>query len=86
MPHLKRAPSEYMKTNVWFTAQPIEEPEPHTHLLEAIDGIGWDRILFATDYPHSDFDDPAHAIPTKLTEGQRRLVFLENARAVYRQA
>jgi predicted TIM-barrel fold metal-dependent hydrolase len=86
LPHLKRAPSEYMKTNVWFTTQPIEEPEPRTHLLEAIDWIGWDRILFATDYPHWDFDDPAHAIPMKLTEAQRRLVFLENAKAVYRQA
>ena len=28
MPHVKRPPSEYMRTNVWFTTQPIEEPEP----------------------------------------------------------
>lgn len=82
-PHLKRLPSEYMKTNVWFTTQPIEEPEPRIQLAEAIDWIGWDRILFATDYPHWDYDDPAHALPVKMDDTQRRQVFLENALAVY---
>jgi len=86
LPGLKRAPSEYIRTNVWFTTQPIEEPEPRTQLAEAIDWIGWDRVLFATDYPHWDFDDPVQALPLKLTEAQRRAVFLENAKAVYRQA
>ena len=80
LPHLKRAPSEYIRSNVWFTTQPIEEPEPRTQLAEAIEWIGWDRVLFATDYPHWDFDDPAHALPMKLTEAQRQAVFLENAR------
>ena len=37
-----------------------------------IDWIGWDRILFATDYPHWDYDDPAQALPFKMTEAQRR--------------
>ena len=85
VPHLKRAPSEYLKTNVWFTTQPIEEPEPRSQLAEALDWIGWDRVLFATDYPHWDFDDPAHALPIKMTEAQRLAVFRENAMAVYRQ-
>jgi hypothetical protein len=83
LPHLKRAPSEYMRTNVWFTTQPIEEPEPRSQLAETIDWIGWDRILFATDYPHWDFDDPAHALPVRMDEDQRRKVFLENAKSVY---
>ncbi|HXT81976.1 MAG TPA: amidohydrolase family protein, partial [Acetobacteraceae bacterium] len=83
LPQLKRAPSEYMRTNVWFTTQPIEEPEPRSQLAETIDWIGWDRILFATDYPHWDFDDPAHALPIRMDETQRRKVFLENAQSVY---
>jgi len=82
-PHLKMAPSEYMRRNVWFTTQPIEEPEPRSQLMETIDWIGWDRILFATDYPHWDFDDPAHALPFAMDEGQKRKVFLENAKSVY---
>jgi len=85
LPHLKRAPSDYMRTNVWFTTQPIEEPEPRSQLAEAFDWIGWDRILFATDYPHWDFDDPAHALPIKMTEAQRQAVFRENAFKAYRQ-
>ena len=83
VPQVKRPPSEYMRTNVWFTTQPIEEPEPRAQLAETIEWIGWDRVLFATDYPHWDFDDPAHALPVRMTETQRRAVFLENAKAVY---
>ena len=49
--------------NVWLTTQPMEEPEPRAHLRDTIEWIGWDRLLFATDYPHWDFDDPAHALP-----------------------
>ena len=74
-----------MRSNVWFTTQPVEEPEPREHLAEAIEWMGWDRVLFATDYPHWDFDDPAHALPLKLTEAEKRAVFVENAKAVYRQ-
>jgi predicted TIM-barrel fold metal-dependent hydrolase len=85
-PHLKMLPSEYLRRNVWFTTQPIEEPEPREHLAEAIDWLGWDRVLFATDYPHWDFDDPSHALPIRMTEAQRRAVFLDNAKAVYRVA
>ena len=84
VPYLKRAPSEYMKTNLWFTTQPIEEPEPRQQLAEAFDWIGWDRILFATDYPHWDFDDPSSALPMKMTEAQKRGIFRENANKVYR--
>jgi uncharacterized protein len=84
LPHLKRAPSEYIRTNVWFTTQPIEEPEPRTQLAEVFDWIGWDRILFATDYPHWDYDDPARALPLEMTEAQRRAIFRDNANKVYR--
>ncbi|HET6182867.1 MAG TPA: amidohydrolase family protein [Acetobacteraceae bacterium] len=83
VPALTMAPSEYMRRHVWFTTQPIEEPEPRQQLAEAFEWIGWDRILFATDYPHWDFDDPAQALPMRMDEAAKRAVFLENARAVY---
>jgi hypothetical protein len=83
VPHLKRPPSEYIRDHFWFTTQPADEPEKAEHLRQVFDWIGWDKILFASDYPHWDYDDPAHALPIKMTEQQKRGIFLENARAVY---
>jgi len=82
-PHLRRLPSEYIRDHVWLTTQPMEEPEPRRHLLDTIAWIGWDRLLFATDYPHWDFDDPARALPLPITDVQRQKLFRENAQAVY---
>ena len=83
-PLLTRAPSEYIREHIWWTTQPIEEPEPREHMVDAMHWLGWDRFLFATDYPHWDFDDPATCLPVKMDEAQRRQFFIGNARAVYR--
>jgi predicted TIM-barrel fold metal-dependent hydrolase len=83
-PHLKRPPSEYIREHVWFTTQPIEEPEDRRHVVETIDWIGWDRMLFSTDYPHWDFDDPSRAFPVRITPEQRRAVYRTNALELYR--
>lgn len=85
-PHLKRLPSEYIRDHVWLTTQPMEEPRPRHHLLDTIGWIGWDRLLFATDYPHWDYDDPASALPLPITEEQRKKFFFDNATKVYAQA
>ncbi|ODU62003.1 MAG: hydrolase [Acetobacteraceae bacterium SCN 69-10] len=82
-PHLTRAPSEYIRDHVWWTTQPMEEPEPREHLLDTIGWIGWDRLIFATDYPHWDFDDPATALPLRISKEQRQGFFLDNAKRVY---
>jgi uncharacterized protein len=83
VPHVKRPPSEYVRERVWFATQPIEEPERRTDLLELCEWIGWDRIVFASDYPHWDMDDPRHAFRTPLSESQQCAVFADNARAAY---
>ncbi len=84
VPHVTRPPSEYIREHVWYTTQPIEEPETPDDLLTLIDWIGWDRLLFSSDYPHWDFDDPRTSFKVKLTTAQRRQIFNDNARAVYR--
>ena len=83
LPHVKRPPSEYIREQVWLTTQPMEEPAIKPHVLDAIDWIGWDRLLFATDYPHWDYDDPAHVLPPTVDFDRRRDFFLNNARALY---
>jgi len=83
-PHLKRPPSEYMREHFWFATQPMEEPENPQDILQVFDWIGWDRIMFSTDYPHWDFDDPRQAIRVRLTDEQREKIFRANAKALYR--
>jgi predicted TIM-barrel fold metal-dependent hydrolase len=83
VPHVQRPPSEHVRERVWFATQPIEEPERRADLRELCDWIGWDRIVFASDYPHWDMDDPREAFKTSLTPAQHRAVFTDNARAAY---
>ena len=84
VPHLKRRPSEYVREHFWFTTQPIDEPDEAKHLRSLIDWIGVDRLLFSSDYPHWDFDDPRFAFKTPLTEAERAKIFNGNARALYK--
>jgi len=83
VPHLKRPPSEYISERVWWTTQPMEDPEKREHLLELIGWIGWDRLLFATDYPHWDYDDPSRVLPAGVSDAHREAFYLGNARKLY---
>ena len=71
VPHVKRPPSEYVREHFWYPSQPMDEPEHPEHLRDVIDWIGWDRVVFSTDYPHWDFDDPAFAFKCKLSREER---------------
>ncbi len=64
----------------------MEEPQPREHVLDAIDRIGWDRLLFANDYPHWDYDDPALVLPMVLPEQRRRDFFFNNAMSLCRRS
>ena len=83
VPHVKRPPSEYVREHFWFTTQPIEEPETNTHLLDTLRWIGADRLMFSTDYPHWDFDDPRFAFKAPLTREEHRMIFRDNAKALF---
>jgi predicted TIM-barrel fold metal-dependent hydrolase len=83
-PRLQRPPSEYIREHVWFTTQPIEEPDDPQHLLWAIEHARLaDRLLFATDYPHWDFDSPKQALPRALGPSLRRAILCDNALSLY---
>ena len=82
-PYLSEPPSAYARRHVWWTTQPMEEPERHRQLLDVIGWLGWDRLLFATDYPHWDFDDPAEVLASGGSEAERRGLFRDNAAALY---
>jgi predicted TIM-barrel fold metal-dependent hydrolase len=83
VPHVKRPPSEYIKDHIWWTTQPMEDPERRDHLFQTIDWIGWDKLLFATDYPHWDYDEPSRVLPAGVSDANRAAFYLGNARELY---
>lgn len=84
VPHVKRPPSEYIRKHIWFSTQPVDPMGGPEHLRQVCEWVGFDRLCFATDYPHWDFDDPRHAFPFVLSESEKAKVFAGNARALYR--
>ncbi len=56
-PCLRRLPSEYM-AECFYTVQPLEQPESAEQLRLLFARIGSGQVLYASDYPHWDFDMP----------------------------
>jgi uncharacterized protein len=84
-PHLDRLPSEAIREHVWLTTQPMDEPTRAGDLGVLFEHLDMDdRIMFATDYPHWDFDSPERAIPKALGADRRRRILRDNAHALYR--
>jgi len=84
VPELERLPSEYIREHVWLDTQPMEEPDDPRHFLHALELSGLeDRLMFATDYPHWDFDSPASSLPRGLSKEQRGKLLAGNAIELY---
>lgn len=82
-PEIKRRPSDYLYENIRFTSQPIEEPEKRSDLNRLFDMIDAERVLmFATDYPHWDYDDPQRVLSRFSSSAQRRIGY-QNAAELY---
>ena len=65
-----------------MSTQPLEQPRSPGALWPALEDIGaGDMLLFASDYPHWDFDDPTFL---RLPDAWREPVMDGNARALYR--
>ncbi len=78
-PWLTEMPSAIIRNHIRLTTQPIEEPENPKHLLQILDMLGSDRmLLYSSDYPHWDFDDPFAAL-RHLPEDMRQRIYRENA-------
>ncbi|MGO9456723.1 MAG: amidohydrolase family protein [Acidimicrobiales bacterium] len=82
--HLELSPSEYFRRQFhacfWFE---------RTGVAQAAEALGWDRLMFETDYPHPTCLYPdalgyAAAVLADVGEGDRRAVMGENAARLYR--
>jgi predicted TIM-barrel fold metal-dependent hydrolase len=83
-PWVKKLPSEYIREHIRFASQPVEEPadkEALSKLIEWMDGE--QTLMFSSDYPHWDWDDPAVTFST-LSKELRQRIFVDNAQETFR--
>jgi len=88
VPHLERRPSEVVREHFWIATQPLEQPRDLRHLAQLIAHVGMDeRIVFATDYPHWNFDNPTRVLPQSVLSAEliERIRVL-NARTLFARA
>jgi predicted TIM-barrel fold metal-dependent hydrolase len=79
VPFLENRPSHYIK-NFYFATQPVEEPEnPEDLVMLTRLYDGEDRTMFASDWPHHDFDHPRKVYQLPFSPEARRKIFGENA-------
>jgi predicted TIM-barrel fold metal-dependent hydrolase len=84
-PWVKRLPSEYIRDHVLVSTQPMEESPRRGQMIDLLESAGGleDILVFASDYPHWDTDDP-RAISNRLPKEWWPKVFYENAAQVLR--
>ncbi len=85
MPQLRELPSHYLKRQMFYTTQPIEEPSSPRDLIATYEQIGADtQVMFSSDYPHWDFDNPLVILPGATAASLKRRILRENALALYK--
>jgi predicted TIM-barrel fold metal-dependent hydrolase len=58
-PLLEKSPEAYIRDQFYFGTQPLEEPDDARLLEPIFEMVGPESIMFASDFPHWDFDNPA---------------------------
>jgi uncharacterized protein len=87
LPPLKQKPSDYIRGPQYF--QSIQLYEGEQSLRHAIEALGEDTLMFATDYPHSESWFPKSVDKvmgwTALSEPVKRKLLWDNAVRCYRR-
>ena len=79
MPFYDDLPSTYIK-KMWFATQPVEEPVRRQDLVDLIRIYdGEDTTVFASDWPHHDFDHPRAVFDLPVPAETKRKLMGENA-------
>ena len=82
-PWVKKLPSEYVQEHVRFNSQPLVESPSPAVLDQMLEWIYADRtLMFGSDFPHFDFDEPTQTFKN-IDEGLRRRIFHHNAAAIF---
>jgi uncharacterized protein len=84
VPWVKRPPSEYINDSVKFTTQPIDDLPNPQDLWPTLDLINAEKtLMFSSDYPHYDNDDPHIVSQRLLPKKSRQAITSTNARDLF---
>jgi uncharacterized protein len=87
LPPLEQKPSDYVRGPRYF--QSIQMHEGEQSVRHAIEALGEDTLMFATDFPHSESWFPKSVDTvlswTSLSETAKRKLFWDNALRCYRR-
>jgi predicted TIM-barrel fold metal-dependent hydrolase len=83
VPWVDRAPAEIVRDHFRLTIQPLDAPDdPHAveRVMEHLRSE--DILLYASDFPHWQFDGDA-VMPAGISPELRRKIAIDNPRATY---
>lgn len=84
VPWVKKPPSEYVRESIKFTTQPIDEPAKAEDLWPVLDMLHAETtLMFSSDYPHYDNDDPHIVARRLLPKKYRDAIMHDTARAFF---
>jgi hypothetical protein len=83
VPALTEPPSTYLQRHIWFSTQPIEEPERAGQFRALLDRLQGVRVVYSSDYPHWDYDDPVGFLPEPVDHATMRAIMHDNAAQLY---
>lgn len=82
-PWVKRLPSEYLREHIRFGSQPMPNTPTPGDLRTLLDWLHADEVMvYASDYPHWDWDEPSAFLNTYDAEFRQRIMF-DNAKDLY---
>ncbi|WP_135824989.1 amidohydrolase family protein [Halorussus ruber] len=84
-PMLEKMPSEYIEDQFYFSSQPFEAVQEQKYVEYVVELVGSDSLMFATDYPHFDFDNTEDVMNRlqRLPEAEREKIAGKTALDVF---
>jgi hypothetical protein len=83
VPWVDRAPAEIVRDHFRLTIQPFDAPDDAETVQRVMEHLrSDDLLLYASDYPHWQFDGDA-VLPDGLSPALRRKIAIDNPRATY---
>jgi uncharacterized protein len=83
VPWIDRPPHEFVRDHIRLTIQPFDAPPSAEHIGRIMDQLqSDDMLLFASDFPHWQFDG-VEMLPPGLSPALRRKILVDNPLATY---